>query len=64
MLVSEIVGIDVGIGSSIPAPRGIIRKCLVIIPIRRYWYLGCDTESIPSRFLRNVRIVKKWAILG
>ena len=38
------------------------QKMLGIIPIRRYWYLGCDTESIPSRFLRNVRIVKKWAI--
>ena len=56
-------GIDVRIGSSIPAPRGIDhQKMLGIIPIRRYWYLGCDTESIPSRFLRNVRIVKKWAI--
>ena len=38
------------------------QKMLGIIPIRRYWYLGCDTESILSRFLRNVRIVKKWAI--
>ncbi len=33
------------------------QKMLGIIPIRRYWYLGCDTESIPSRFYVVVVVV-------